>query len=74
MAETDDFQKWEIIRSIVRFIGAILLSIFLVWFTKDLWGLLGLLVLFNFSNSEPEEIEVKCPKCGHEFDLSDSEG
>jgi hypothetical protein len=70
MAETKDLYKWAIIENMVTIVGAILLSAFLVWFTKSLLGLLGLLVLMNLNAFKSRKTEAKCPKCGHEFVLS----
>lgn len=68
-----DLYKWLIIENITTIIAAVLLSVFLVWFMKSLWGLLGLLMLLNIYLFKHKEIEVECPECKHKFKLSNDD-
>ena len=40
--------KWYFILFAVIVVCSIALAIFLIWFTKSLWGLLGLLLIFTY--------------------------
>lgn len=73
MAKREDLYKWLFIENIVTIIGAILLVIFLVWFTKSLLGLWGLLLLLNLNTiKKPKKTDVTCPACGLKFNLSNN--
>jgi len=56
--------KWYFILFAVIVVCSVALAIFLVWFTKSLWGLLGLLLILTYPIcidrvKDEEELEKK---------------
>ena len=76
---TDEKYKWQVIGVSVIVSITALLIISLAWITKSPISFLGVLFLLTIFFVPTEEIEeggsskMKCPECGHEFEISEEE-
>lgn len=67
MAENDRTFKWIVIENVATIIGAVALTLALLWLSGQWLSLLGLLLLVNLKKTKRTQAE--CPKCGQKFSI-----